>query len=63
MFKRNPQLNSKNPVANSDQRLVDTHEMPNWIKSLFLQWLPWILRMSRYNVDETFSCMFLLTRP
>merc|ERR1719422_2874142 len=34
-------------VLNYHHRMVDTHEMPNWVKALFLQWLPWILRMSR----------------
>ena len=34
-------------VLNYHHRLVDTHEMPDWVRSLFLQWLPWILRMSR----------------
>ena len=35
-------------VLNYHHRIVDTHEMPDWVKSLFLQWLPWLLRMSRY---------------
>ena len=34
-------------VLNYHHRLVDTHEMPSWVRSLFLQWLPWLLRMSR----------------
>ena len=34
-------------VLNYHHRLVDTHEMPDWVRSLFLQWLPWLLRMSR----------------
>ena len=34
-------------VLNYHHRLVDTHEMPGWVRSLFLQWLPWLLRMSR----------------
>jgi len=34
-------------VLNYHHRLVDTHEMPHWVRSLFLQWLPWLLRMSR----------------
>ena len=34
-------------VLNYHHRLVDTHEMPDWVRSLFLQWLPWLLRMHR----------------
>ena len=39
-------------VLNYHHRLVDTHDMPNWVKALFLQWLPWILRMSRYIITS-----------
>ena len=31
-------------------RLADTHEMPAWVQTVFLQWLPWLLHMSRYSV-------------
>uniref|UniRef100_T1IUD0 Uncharacterized protein n=1 Tax=Strigamia maritima TaxID=126957 RepID=T1IUD0_STRMM len=34
-------------VLNYHHRNVDTHEMPPWVRTLFLQWLPWILRMDR----------------
>nr|AJV88491.1 nicotinic acetylcholine receptor subunit alpha 6 isoform 3a8b [Bovicola ovis] len=34
-------------VLNYHHRTADIHEMPNWIKSVFLLWLPWILGMSR----------------
>ncbi|KAJ8985839.1 hypothetical protein NQ317_006210 [Molorchus minor] len=34
-------------VLNYHHRTADIHEMPQWIKSVFLQWLPWILGMSR----------------
>ncbi|XP_013789585.2 neuronal acetylcholine receptor subunit alpha-7-like [Limulus polyphemus] len=34
-------------VLNYHHRNSDTHEMPQCIKSIFLVWLPWILRMSR----------------
>jgi len=34
-------------VLNYHHRLADTHEMPDWVSSIFLQWLPWILRMQR----------------
>ncbi|XP_024947813.1 acetylcholine receptor subunit alpha-type acr-16 isoform X2 [Cephus cinctus] len=34
-------------VLNYHHRTADIHEMPQWIKTVFLQWLPWILGMSR----------------
>ena len=34
-------------VLNYHHRLVETHEMPDWVKLIFLQWAPWLLRMSR----------------
>jgi len=34
-------------VLNYHHRLADTHEMPEWVQLIFLQWIPWFLRMSR----------------
>jgi len=34
-------------ILNYHHRLSDTHKMPNWVRILFLQWIPWLLRMSR----------------
>jgi len=34
-------------ILNYHHRLADTHEMPGWVRTLFLQWIPWILRMAR----------------
>uniref|UniRef100_A0A1B6CC32 Neurotransmitter-gated ion-channel transmembrane domain-containing protein n=1 Tax=Clastoptera arizonana TaxID=38151 RepID=A0A1B6CC32_9HEMI len=34
-------------VLNYHHRTADIHEMPPWIKTVFLQWLPWILGMGR----------------
>jgi len=34
-------------VLNYHHRLVDTHDMPDWVQLIFLQWIPWFLRMSR----------------
>merc|ERR1712051_800877 len=34
-------------VLNYHHRTAETHVMPMWVKSVFLQWLPWILRMNR----------------
>ena len=34
-------------VLNYHHRTAETHVMPMWVRSVFLQWLPWILRMDR----------------
>ncbi|XP_059080779.1 neuronal acetylcholine receptor subunit alpha-7-like isoform X7 [Tigriopus californicus] len=34
-------------ILNYHHRLADTHEMPNWVRCVFLQWIPWMLRMGR----------------
>jgi len=34
-------------ILNYHHRLADTHEMPGWVRTIFLQWIPWILRMAR----------------
>jgi len=34
-------------ILNYHHRLADTHNMPNWVRIIFLQWIPWFLRMSR----------------
>ncbi|KAE8752652.1 hypothetical protein FOCC_FOCC000774 [Frankliniella occidentalis] len=34
-------------VLNFHHRTADIHEMPGWVKKVFLLWLPWILCMSR----------------
>jgi len=34
-------------VLNYHHRTAETHVMPMWVKSVFLQWMPWMLRMSR----------------
>ncbi|XP_076322930.1 neuronal acetylcholine receptor subunit alpha-7-like isoform X4 [Tachypleus tridentatus] len=39
-------------VLNYHHRSQDTHEMPDYIKALFLVWLPKILRMRRYGKYE-----------
>ena len=31
-------------ILNFHERTVDTHELPRWVETIFLQWLPWILR-------------------
>ncbi|XP_037082240.1 acetylcholine receptor subunit alpha-type acr-16-like [Pollicipes pollicipes] len=34
-------------ILNYHHRSGETHEMAPWVRSLFLQWMPWLLRMSR----------------
>ena len=34
-------------ILNYHHRLADTHEMPGWVQTVFPQWLPWLLHMSR----------------
>ena len=29
-------------ILNYHHRLADTHEMPEWVQSAFLQWIPWV---------------------
>lgn len=40
-------------VLNYHHRQQDTHEMPEWVSLLFLQWMPWALRMNRPGVKIT----------
>merc|ERR550519_855584 len=34
-------------ILNYHHRLASNHQMPPWVAKVFLQWLPWLLRMSR----------------
>jgi len=34
-------------ILNYHHRLADTHDMPPWVRTVFLQWIPWVLRMGR----------------
>ena len=43
-------------VLNYHHRLSDTHEMPDWVSSIFLQWLPWLLR---YKYWSLYLCIFI----
>ncbi|CAM1330620.1 CHRNA7 (predicted) [Pycnogonum litorale] len=40
-------------VLNCHHRNSETHTMPKWVKTVLLQWLPWILRMDRPNKKIT----------
>ena len=32
-------------ILNYHHRLADTHDMPAWVRTVFLQWIPWALRI------------------
>ncbi|XP_073957778.1 neuronal acetylcholine receptor subunit alpha-7-like isoform X4 [Choristoneura fumiferana] len=49
-------------VLNYHHRTADIHEMPQWIKSVLLQWLPWILRMSRPGKKITRKTILMSNR-
>merc|ERR1719340_268766 len=34
-------------ILNYHHRKAHTHHMPEWVRVIFLQWIPWLLRMSR----------------
>ena len=44
-------------VLNYHHRTAETHVMPMWVRSVFLQWLPWILRMDRQVSNITHHCL------
>ena len=39
-------------ILNYHHRLADTHDMPAWVRTVFLHWIPWALRMSRRPGEE-----------
>ncbi|KAK9718866.1 Neurotransmitter-gated ion-channel transmembrane region [Popillia japonica] len=49
-------------VLNYHHRTADIHEMPQWIKTVFLQWLPWGLGMSRPGKKITRKTILMNSR-
>ncbi|XP_075215943.1 nicotinic acetylcholine receptor alpha6 isoform X2 [Lycorma delicatula] len=49
-------------VLNYHHRTADIHEMPPWVKSLFLQWLPWILGLNRPGKKITRKTILMSNR-
>jgi len=46
-------------ILNYHHRLAHTHEMPEWVRVLFLQWIPWFLRMSRPGEKITIKSILM----
>jgi len=42
-------------ILNYHKRTVDSHSMPFWVETIFLHWLPWLLRMEHPNKATSFS--------
>ncbi len=40
-------------VLNYHHRLASSDPMPQWVQTLFLQWIPWALRISRPGAKIT----------
>ena len=49
-------------VLNYHHRTAETHVMPMWVRSVFLQWLPWILRMDRPREKITRKTIMMSNR-
>ncbi|XP_058796568.1 neuronal acetylcholine receptor subunit alpha-7 isoform X2 [Phymastichus coffea] len=49
-------------VLNYHHRKPDNYEMPNWTKAVFLQWLPWMLRMDRPGKKITRKTILMTNR-
>ncbi|KZS21322.1 Nicotinic acetylcholine receptor alpha7 [Daphnia magna] len=49
-------------VLNYHHRRAEMHDMPGWVRTLFLLWLPWILRMSRPGKKVTRKTILMNSR-
>ncbi|XP_067122653.1 neuronal acetylcholine receptor subunit alpha-7 isoform X3 [Centruroides vittatus] len=49
-------------VLNYHHRSSETHDMPQYVKTIFLIWLPWILRMDRPGRKITRKQLFMSTK-
>ena len=46
-------------VLNYHHRLASEESMPPWFRTLFLQWIPWLIRMSRPGNKITRRSIYL----
>merc|ERR1719193_1729978 len=49
-------------ILNYHHRQADTHNMPNWVRIIFLQWIPWFLRMSRPGEKITLKTLTIQSK-
>ena len=49
-------------ILNYHHRKADTHNMPAWVRIIFLQWIPWFLRMSRPGEKITRKTIMMSNR-
>ena len=46
-------------ILNYHKRTVETHNMPAWVETVFLKWLPWILRMEHPGPTLTLKTLLM----
>ena len=46
-------------ILNYHKRTVETHEMPEWVETIFLKWLPWLLRMDQPGIQHTLKSLMM----
>ena len=46
-------------ILNYHKRTVETHEMPEWVETVFLKWLPWVLRMDQPGIQHTLKSLMM----
>ena len=49
-------------ILNYHHRKADTHNMPAWVRIIFLQWIPWFLRMSRPGEKITLKTLTIQSK-
>ena len=46
-------------ILNYHKRTVETHDMPEWVETIFLKWLPWLLRMDHPGTQHTLKSLMM----
>merc|ERR1719370_2849823 len=49
-------------ILNYHHRKADTHNMPAWVRIIFLLWIPWFLRMSRPGEKITLKTLTIQSK-